>query len=95
MLSILLLLAFAYSLDSLGRAYPAYGWAIAFGLANFVLTLVFGGSFLLSIISSVVAALYAWGYFAVLRYVADNTLLWFIVLLIGAIFVALPSVLVA
>lgn len=28
MMSILLLIAFAYGLDTLGKNYPAYGWAI-------------------------------------------------------------------
>lgn len=95
MLSILLLLAFAYGLDTLGKDYPAYGWAIAFGVVHLVLALVFGGSFLASVIGTVLAVLYAWGYFALLRRFGDNPLLWFILLIVGAMFVALPSAFIA
>lgn len=84
MMSILLLIAFAYGLDTLGKNYPAYGWAIAFGVP-----------FLGGLIGSILAMLYAWGYFAVLRRFGDNTLLWFCLLIGGALMIVLPSVLVA
>ncbi len=95
MMSILLLIAFAYGLDTLGKNYPAYGWAIAFGVAHLGLMLMLGVPFLGGLIGSILAMLYAWGYFAVLRRFGDNTLLWFCLLIGGALMIVLPSVLVA
>lgn len=95
MMSILLLLGFAYGLDTLGKSYPTYGWAAAFGMVHAVLMLVFGTPFFGSVIGSILAALYAWGYFAVLRRFGDNTILWFCLLIGGALFVILPSLLFA
>lgn len=86
MLQLLMLLGFAYAQDSYGQAYPAYVWAIIFGVASSLLSLVTGSPFLAVVIGGVMLTLYAWGYFAILRRFSDNTILWLMICIGGLIF---------
>ena len=64
-------------------------------MAHLGLMLMFGTPFLGGVIGSMLAALYAWGYFTLLRRFGDNTLIWFGLLIGGALLVILPSLLLA
>lgn len=66
MLQLLILLAFAYAQDNHGT-YPAYAWAVAYGVLSMLMTTMFGGQLMAVVGSGVALTVYAWGYFVVLR----------------------------
>ncbi|MDO1515920.1 MULTISPECIES: hypothetical protein [unclassified Neisseria] len=85
MLQILILLIFGKLQDSFDN-YPAWKWAVGYVLLNVILSRVIDISALpVSIISSAILGLYAWGYFVLLRRVSDSLLLWLVILLVGAL----------
>ena len=84
----LILLIFGKLQDTFQETSRTWQWALAYGLVIFLLS---GGASLLGlIIGSAIVGLYAWGYFKLLRNLADNLILWLLVFLVGS---ALPLVL--
>ena len=84
----LILLIFGKLQDTFQETSRTWQWALAYGLVLFLLS---GGAPLLAlIIGSAIVGLYAWGYFGLLRNLADNLMLWLLVFLVGS---ALPLVL--
>lgn len=84
MLQVLLLLAFGRLQETVYEDARAWQWAAAYA----ALTLLIGiatsppaGA----LIGATVSGLYAWGYFALLRQVTDNLLLWLTVFIGGAV----------
>lgn len=84
MFQLLMLLAFAYAQDNYG-SYPAYAWAVAFGVLNVLMMVALGGHLLAALVMGVVLTVYAWAYFLVLRRVGDNLGLWILVCLVGLV----------
>ncbi|MFS6937461.1 hypothetical protein [Neisseria animaloris] len=92
MLQILLLLIFGKLQDRFDN-YPAWQWAVGYVLLNAILSQVVDISALpVSIISSAVLGLYAWGYFVLLRRVSDSLLLWLVILLAGALLPVIAAI---
>lgn len=85
MLLMLLLLIFAYMQENM-RAPKLYLWAIAYGVASFLLSLAFGMKLLGAVIILPILIAYAWAYFWFLRRFGDNVFLWAIIAIVGAIF---------
>ncbi len=84
----LILLIFGKLQDTFQENSRTWQWALAYGVIAFLLG---GGTSLLGmIIGGVITGLYAWGYFKLLRNLADNLMLWLLVFLVGAV---LPVVL--
>ena len=84
----LILLIFGKLQDTFQETSRTWQWALAYGVIAFLLG---GGTSLLGmIIGGVITGLYAWGYFKLLRNLADNLMLWLLVFLVGAV---LPVVL--
>lgn len=81
MLQILILLVFAYAQDSYGN-YPAYIWAVMYGVVMLIGMMIFGLPILPALITGVLLGLYSWGYFGVLRR-CDNTVVWLAVCVFG------------
>ena len=59
----------------------AWQWALAYAL--YILVRGIGDGLVPVLIGSAIVGLYAWGYFALLRQVTDNILLWVLVLFGG------------
>ena len=79
----LILLIFGKLQDTFQETSRTWQWALAYGLVIFLLS---GGAPLLAlIIGSAIVGLYAWGYFGLLRNLADNLMLWLLVFLVGAV----------
>ena len=88
MFDALILLIFGKLQDTFQETSRTWQWALAYGVIAFLLG---GGTSLLGmIIGGVITGLYAWGYFKLLRNLADNLMLWLLVFLVGS---ALPLVL--
>ncbi|MBH5329276.1 hypothetical protein H9Q10_06285 [Eikenella sp. S3360] len=81
LLQMLILLAFAKLQDFVEESY-AWQWALAFAGVTFLLSL-FGGSLIAAALSAVIWGLYSWGYFALLRRLADSLILWLMVCIGG------------
>ena len=80
----LILLIFGKLQDTFQETSRTWQWALAYGLVIFLLS---GGAPLLAlIIGSAIVGLYAWGYFGLLRNLADNLMLWLLVFLAGPVF---------
>ncbi len=80
----LILLIFGKLQDTFQETSRTWQWALAYGLVIFLLS---GGASLLAlIIGSAIVGLYAWGYFGLLRNLADNLMLWLLVFLAGPVF---------
>jgi len=77
----LILLAFAKMQDFAEDSY-AWQWALAFAVVTFLFGL-FGGPLIAAAISAVIWGLYSWGYFALLRQMADSLILWLMVCIGG------------
>ena len=84
MLQLLILLAFAYAQDNHGT-YPAYAWAVAYGVLSMLMTAMFGGQMMAVMASGMILTVYAWGYFVVLRRAGDNLVLWLMVCVAGLV----------
>ncbi len=85
MLDILLLLTFGKLQEFVyEETSSAWHWALAYAAAVFLLS-VFGGDLLGALLSALIMGVYAWGYFALLRVVVDNILLWILVFIGGAL----------
>ena len=83
MLDALILLIFGKLQDTFQETSRTWQWALAYGVIAFLLG---GGTSLLGmIIGGVITGLYAWGYFKLLRNLADNLMLWLLVFLVGAV----------
>ena len=79
----LILLIFGKLQDTFQETSRTWQWALAYGVIMFLLS---GGASLLGmIIGGVITGLYAWGYFKLLRNLADNLMLWLLVFLVGAV----------
>ncbi|WP_369581960.1 hypothetical protein [Kingella oralis] len=79
----LILLIFGKLQDTFQETSRTWQWALAYGVIAFLLG---GGTSLLGmIIGGVITGLYAWGYFKLLRNLADNLMLWLLVFLVGAV----------
>ena len=84
MLGVLILMAMGKLQDVVYQENSrAWQWALAYAL--YILAWGIGGGLVSALVGSAVAGLYAWGYFALLRQVTDNILLWVLVLFGGAI----------
>ena len=84
MFGALILLIFGKLQDTFQETSRTWQWALAYGLVIFLLS---GGASLLAlIIGSAIVGLYAWGYFGLLRNLADNLMLWLLVFLAGPVF---------
>ncbi|OFN59776.1 hypothetical protein [Eikenella sp. HMSC061C02] len=81
LLHMLILLAFAKMQDFAEDSY-AWQWALAFAVVTFLFGL-FGGPLIAAAISTVIWGLYSWGYFALLRQMADSLILWLMVCIGG------------
>lgn len=91
MLEILLLLACGKLQEHIyEETSRAWQWAVFY--AAIILLPGLGNGLPAALIGAVVMGLYAWGYFALLRQVADNLLLWLLVFLGGALLPFLISV---
>ena len=88
MFGALILLIFGKLQDTFQETSRTWQWALAYGVIMFLLSS--GASLLGMIIGGVITGLYAWGYFKLLRNLADNLMLWLLVFLVGAV---LPVVL--
>ena len=83
MFGALILLIFGKLQDTFQETSRTWQWALAYGVIAFLLG---GGTSLLGmIIGGVITGLYAWGYFKLLRNLADNLMLWLLVFLVGAV----------
>ena len=79
----LILLIFGKLQDTFQETSRTWQWALAYGVIAFLLS---GGASLLGmIIGGVITGLYAWGYFKLLRNLADNLMLWLLVFMGGAV----------
>ena len=79
----LILLIFGKLQDTFQETSRTWQWALAYCVIAFLLG---GGTSLLGmIIGGVITGLYAWGYFKLLRNLADNLMLWLLVFLVGAV----------
>ena len=79
----LILLIFGKLQDTFQETSRTWQWALSYGVIAFLLG---GGTSLLGmIIGGVITGLYAWGYFKLLRNLADNLMLWLLVFLVGAV----------
>lgn len=79
----LILLIFGKLQDTFQETSRTWQWALAYGVIAFLLG---GGTSLLGmIIGGVITGLYAWGYFKLLRNLADNLMLWLLVFWVGAV----------
>ena len=84
MFGALILLIFGKLQDTFQETSRTWQWALAYGVIVFLLS---GGASLLGmIIGGVITGLYAWGYFKLLRNLADNLMLWLLVFLAGPVF---------
>lgn len=84
MFGALILLIFGKLQDTFQETSRTWQWALAYGVIAFLLG---GGTSLLGmIIGGVITGLYAWGYFKLLRNLADNLMLWLLVFLAGPVF---------
>ena len=84
MFDALILLIFGKLQDTFQETSRTWQWALAYGVIAFLLG---GGTSLLGmIIGGVITGLYAWGYFELLRNLADNLMLWLLVFLAGPVF---------
>ena len=84
----LILLIFGKLQDTFQETSRTWQWALTYGVIVFLLSV--GASLPAMIAAGVIMGLYAWGYFKLLRNLADNLMLWLLVFLVGS---ALPLVL--
>lgn len=92
LLQLLILLAMAKLQEHVyEESSRAWQWAVAYAAVVAVLSLLAGGSLVGTLIGAALWGLYAWGYFALLRQVTDQLLLWLLVMVGGAV---LPLLLV-
>ena len=92
LLQMLILLAMAKLQEHVyEESSRAWQWAAAYAAVVVVLSLLAGGSLVGTLIGAALWGLYAWGYFALLRQVTDQLLLWLLVMVGGAV---LPLLLV-
>lgn len=90
MLQLLLLLVLAYLQDN--YEYPAFVWAILYGVMVAILNTLFGLGVISGLLSGVILGLYAWGYFLVLRRFGDNLIVWLMICVVGLLVPALVGV---
>lgn len=81
MFLILLLLVFAYAQDDSNK--PTYLWATGFGAIQFAFMMASGVGIVWTALITAPMTMYTWGYFALLRHVSDNTVLWLLVCVAG------------
>lgn len=92
LLQMLILLAMAKLQEHVyEESSRAWQWAAAYAAVVAVLSLLAGSSLAGTLIGAALWGLYAWGYFALLRQVTDQLLLWLLVMVGGAV---LPLLLV-
>lgn len=92
LLQLLILLAMAKLQEHVyEESSRAWQWAAAYAAVVAVLSLLAGGSLVGTLIGAALWGLYAWGYFALLRQVTDQLLLWLLVMVGGTV---LPLLLV-
>ncbi|WP_165090552.1 hypothetical protein [Neisseria yangbaofengii] len=85
MLGIFMLLLFGKLQDYFIESSSAWYWAAALAVLQ-VLMAGFGGATLFgTLFAAATLFVYAWAYFALLRYVADNLPLWLLILFLGAL----------
>lgn len=90
MLTMLIMLFFAKIQDTYAEKASAAVWAAVCAVVSGLMMLVFGDGILAALIGAVFLWLYCWGYFALLRRVTENLLMWLPVYFGG---VVLPLVL--
>ena len=84
MLDALILLLFGKLQDTFQDTSRTWQWALTYGVIVFLLSV--GASLPAMIAAGVIMGLYAWGYFKLLRNLADNLMLWLLVFLAGPVF---------
>lgn len=85
MLQMLIMLFFAKMQDTYAEKAPAMVWAAVCAVVSGLLMLAFGDGILAFLISTVFLWLYCWGYFALLRRVTENLLMWLLVYFGGVV----------
>ena len=83
MLDALILLIFGKLQDTFQETSRTWQWALTYGVIVFLLSV--GASLPAMIAAGVIMGLYAWGYFKLLRHLADNLMLWLLVFMGGAV----------
>ena len=83
MLDALILLIFGKLQDTFQETSRTWQWALPYGVIVFLLSV--GASLPAMIAAGVIMGLYAWGYFKLLRNLADNLMLWLLVFMGGAV----------
>ncbi len=85
MLGILMLLLFGKLQDYFIESSSAWHWAATLAVLQGLMAGFAGGTIFGILFAAAILFVYAWAYFALLRYVADNLLLWLIILFLGAL----------
>ncbi|WP_325313734.1 hypothetical protein [Kingella oralis] len=83
MFGALILLIFGKLQDTFQETSRTWQWALTYGVIVFLLSV--GASLPAMIAAGVIMGLYAWGYFKLLRNLADNLMLWLLVFMGGAV----------
>ena len=83
MLDVLILLIFGKLQDTFQETSRTWQWALTYGVIVFLLSV--GASLPAMIAAGVIMGLYGWGYFKLLRNLADNLMLWLLVFMGGAV----------
>jgi len=83
MLDALILLIFGKLQDTFQETSRTWQWALTYGVIVFLFSV--GASLPAMIAAGVIMGLYAWGYFKLLRNLADNLMLWLLVFMGGAV----------
>lgn len=84
MLDALILLIFGKLQDTFQETSRTWQWELTYGVIVFLLSV--GASLPAMIAAGVIMGLYAWGYFKLLRNLADNLMLWLLVFMAGPVF---------
>ena len=83
MLDALILLIFGRLQDTFQETLRTWQWALTYGVIVYLLSV--GASLPATSAAGVIMGLYAWGYFKLLRNLADNLMLWLLVFMGGAV----------
>lgn len=84
-MGVLMLLVFVKLQDYFIKSSRAWHWAAIFAVLQTLITGVNGAALFGVWSTAAILFVYAWAYFALLRYVKDNLLLWIIILYSGAL----------